>query len=231
MAFIKINYTGRIKDGQVFDSSVEETAKKEGVFDEKRTYAPMPVVVGEGQVIAGLDEALKNLKEGDKKKVEIPPEKGYGKREPSLVRLIPMKVFKQQKINPIPGMPVELDGRSARVQTVAGGRVRVDFNHDLAGKILIYDVEVVSEAKTESEKVNFLLERNFGTSENFNIQTAKKALTITLPEKVHRDRSALVMKASFAAEAFKLLNLAEVDYKEVWKSPKKEEKKEAPDKE
>ena len=226
MRFIKIDYVAEVQGSGVFDTTDKNKAEKEGIVDEKREYCPAPVIVGEGQVIKGLDEELVKLKVGDKKKVEIPPEKAYGARDPNMLRLIPMKVFKKEKINPVPGMPVELDGRPARIQTVAGGRVRVDFNHDLAGKTLIYDVKIVSEAKNDKEKVEFLVEKNFGTVEGFDVKATGKKVSVGLPETIYRDRALLVKKASLSAELFRFLETADVTFTEVWANPQKKVKEE-----
>jgi len=214
--FIKISYTGRVKDGRVFDTTSAEVAKKEGVFDEKKIYALLPVVVGGGQVIPGLDEKLKAMKKGDKKKVEIPPEKGYGKKDPKLVRLVPRAVFKKEKITPIPGMPIELDGRYARIQTVAGGRVRVDFNHELAGRTLVFEVKVEEKAGTDADKVRFLIERNFNDSKDFVVKLSAGTIEIKIPENAYKDRNILVRKASLAAEVFKYLSGNKIIFTEEW---------------
>lgn len=220
MDFVKIDYTAAVKDGGVFDTTDSEIAKKENIFDSKRVYGPLPVIVGEGQVVKGLDEILAGLNASDEREVEIPPEKAFGVRDASLIRLVPMKVFKQQGINPIPGMPVELDGRHARVQTVAGGRVRVDFNHELAGRTLKYKVKVVSKAVSDDEKARLLVERSFNESEGFAINLSGRKATIELPEKAFRDRNILFRKASLSAELFKYLSMEEVDYSERWVNPK-----------
>lgn len=222
MRFLKVSFTGRVKDGKVFDTTDEKIAKDEGIHNERKVYSPHPILVGSGSLIKGLDEALEKAKTGETKEVEIPPEKGYGQRSKELMRLIPMNVFKQQKINPIPGMPVELDGMPARVQTVAGGRVRVDFNHELAGKTLIFKYKVESEATTPKDKALFLVERNFGKADGFDAKITGKKVEVSLPEKVARDRAIVARKASFAADAFSHLEADEVDYTEVWKNPKKE---------
>ena len=227
MDFIKISYTGRIKDGRVFDTTDEDVAKKEKIYDSKRVYRPIPVIVGEKQVVEGLDEALKSVKVGEKKTVEVSPEKGYGARDPNMIRLVPIKFFKDQNISPIPGLPVEIDGRPARVQTVAGGRVRVDFNSDLAGKILVFDVEVTEKAKDDGEKVKYLVERSFNDDKDFDVKLTAKKLVLSIPEVAQHDRNLLIRKASFSAEAFKYLELDEVKFEEVWKNPKAEKKEEA----
>jgi len=226
MDFIKINYTGRIKDGQVFDTTDVETAKKEKIFDSRRVYKPLTVAVGQKQVIEGLDEELTSMKVGDKKTVTIPPEKAYGQKNLALVKLVPIKFFKQQNINPMPGLPVEIDGNHGRVQTVAGGRVRVDFNSDLAGKTLVFDVEVSEKAKDEQEKLTYLIERNFEDAKGFDTKVTGKKVTIALPKDAFHDRNILIRKAAITAEAFKLLELTEVTFEEKWENPKNEEKKE-----
>lgn len=230
MDFVKISYTAKVKDGGVFDTTIEDVAKKEKIFDSKRIYKPLPVIVGEKHVVEGLDEALEGMKKCEEKKVEVPPEKAFGQRNPALIRLVPLKLFKQQKMTPIPGMPVEIDGRMARVQTVAGGRVRVDFNHELAGRTVVYDIKVEEEAKTDKEKAAYLVERSFNDSQDFEIKVAGKKLELTVPEKAYHDKNLLVRKASFAAEAFKYLKMDEILYTEVWKNPEEKKKDSKPEK-
>jgi len=226
MDFVKISYTARIKEGKVFDTTSTDIAKKEGIFDEKKIYKPLAIVIGESQVVAGLDDVLKEMKINEKRTVEIPPEKAYGQRDPKLIRLIPLGAFKKQKITPIPGMPIELDGRIAKVQTVAGGRVRVDFNSELAGKTIVFDVKLEEKAKNDEEKVKYLIERSFNDSKDFEIKLKSKAVEITLPETASKDRNILLRKASLSAEIFKYLDPNEITFTENWKNPKKVEKKE-----
>jgi FKBP-type peptidyl-prolyl cis-trans isomerase 2 len=228
--FMRISYTGKVKDtGKIFDTTSEKVAKDEGIFNKEQSYGPLPIVLGEGQVIKGLEEILGEMKTGEKKTIEIPPEKAFGRRDPNLVRLVSRGLFKKHNINPIPGMVVELDGKPARIQTVAGGRVRVDFNSELAGKTVVYEVRVESIAKTKKEKVEYLLERSFNSSDGFGINLKEKSLKISLPEKVFKDRNVLVRKASFAGEIFKYLGVEEVIFEEHWmkkKSSDVERKKE-----
>lgn len=227
--FVKISYTGRIKDGKVFETTSEKIAKEEGIFNEKKIYQPLPIVVGEGQVIKGLEEALSSMKltpGEEKKNIEIPPEKAFGERDPNKVRLISRGQFKREGITPIPGMVVELNGRPARIQTVSGGRVRVDFNSELAGKIVVYDVKIEGIAKTKREKVNYLIERSFNRSDDFKVTLDKKnKVRINLPQRAFQDRNVLMRKASLAGEIFKCLKLGEVIFEENWKNPKIGKKK------
>ncbi len=142
---IEVKLVGRVKGGDVFESS------------EK----PAVIIAGKGKLIPGLDRAIVGMEEGEKKTVEIQPSDGYGERIPELVRLVPLSAFKNSGIKPAPGMVVNIDGYPARVLSVSGGRVRVDFNHELAGKTLVFDVEVTKVYKSPEEKVNALVKKWF----------------------------------------------------------------------
>ncbi|MFW6376081.1 MAG: FKBP-type peptidyl-prolyl cis-trans isomerase [Thermoplasmatota archaeon] len=78
--FVKVDYTGRLEDGTIFDSSIEEVAKKSNYYDENRNYEPLGFTVGQGELIPGFEDGVKGMSEGEKKEVEIPPEEGYGKK-------------------------------------------------------------------------------------------------------------------------------------------------------
>ncbi len=75
---VKVDYTGRLENGEVFDSSIEEEARKGGVYDDGRNYQPLEFKVGAGKVIKGFEEGVKGMKMNEKKEVEIPPEDAYG---------------------------------------------------------------------------------------------------------------------------------------------------------
>ncbi|MFP3871669.1 MAG: FKBP-type peptidyl-prolyl cis-trans isomerase [Candidatus Natronoplasma sp.] len=76
--FVEVDYIGRFKDGTVFDSSIEEVAEGSEYYDERREYGPLGFTVGEGEVIEGFEEGVKGMDVGEKKEIEIPPEKAYG---------------------------------------------------------------------------------------------------------------------------------------------------------
>lgn len=149
--FIKIEFVGRLESGEVFDLTDEDIAKKEDIYNKNLDYSPIPVIVGEGFVIEGLDEALQDMEVGEEKKVTIPPEKGFGKRNPNLVRTLSKNAFKRV---PKPGMVIATpSGARGRVQSISSGRVRVDFNNPLAGKNLKYEVKVNKKIKDDVKKV------------------------------------------------------------------------------
>ncbi len=150
---VLIDYVARIKDtNEVFDTTKEEVAKQAGIFDSNYKYRPLPVLIGAGFVIKGLEEALKNMEVGQSKKIEIPPEKAYGERDERLVKLIPESNFRDNNIEPIVGKYVQINNLTGKIVSVSGGRVKVDFNHPLAGKVVEYEVSVVKKVEDEAEK-------------------------------------------------------------------------------
>lgn len=184
--FIKIKFTGRIKEtGRIFDTNEKETAEKEGIFSERMIYAPVLSIVGENYVIKGVDESFLEHNVGDKYKINVPPEKGFGKRNPSLIKLIPMRFFKREKITPFPGMPVNIDRAIGTVRSVSGGRVIVDFNHPLAGKELIYEIAITEKITDKNEKIESLIMFHTGfVNQDFEIEISDKTLRIKIKKEM-----------------------------------------------
>jgi FKBP-type peptidyl-prolyl cis-trans isomerase 2 len=109
--------------------------------------APLDIVEGSGEVVPGLEEALMGMRPGESKRAIVPPEKGYGPIDPAKMKSMPASAFKDANGIPKPGMTVEgfENGAvaSARVVSVAGGRVAMDFNPPLAGKTLDFEIRVL----------------------------------------------------------------------------------------
>jgi len=156
--FVYISYVGRIKEsGEIFDVTSEEIARKEGVYNPEVKYGDVPVIVGAGFVIPGLDEALEKMSVGEKRIVEIEPKKAFGERREDLIKLIPESEFKKQNVDVKVGDFVSVNGIAGRVLSINAGRVRVDFNHPLAGKALIYEVEIKKQVTDTKEKIYAIL--------------------------------------------------------------------------
>lgn len=156
--FVYVDFIGRVKDtGEIFDLTKEDIAKKENIYDPKFKYHPVPIIVDAGFVLKGLDESLKEMKVGEKKTIEILPEKAFGERNPDFIKLIPLSVFKDQDIDPVPGRYVTVNRMNGKVVSIDGGRVRIDFNHPLAGKKLEYEIEIKSEITNAPEKVKTII--------------------------------------------------------------------------
>lgn len=156
--FVEIEYIAYDKDsGGIFDLTSEEMAKKEGIYDPKAKYGVLVVCIGEGFVLRGLDEALLGKDEGEECEVEIGAEKGFGKRDSKLMKLLSVSIFKKENVRPFPGLRVNLDGLIGTVRSVSGGRIIVDFNHPLAGHNLLYKVKIGKIIKDKQKKLDSLI--------------------------------------------------------------------------
>jgi FKBP-type peptidyl-prolyl cis-trans isomerase 2 len=144
---VTMEYTGRRTDGSVFDTSREAVAEESGLADDApdREYGPITVEIGAGRLIEGVEEAVIGHEEGDEISVEVPPEKGYG--HPSDDQIVEEDATEFAEMvgeDPAVGTYVETrEGAMGEVVAVDDENVRIDFNHQLAGETLEFDVEVV----------------------------------------------------------------------------------------
>lgn len=130
---VKVHYTGKLTNGEQFDSSAGR--------------APLAFTVGAGQMIAGFDKAIPGMSVGEKKTVTISPEEGYGHANKEAIIEFPRKnVPAEMQLKP--GMKLELRNESGQpfpvtVTDIKDDVIILDANHELAGKELIFDIELV----------------------------------------------------------------------------------------
>lgn len=172
--FIEIEFTGKTKDNEIFDSNIPEDLKKTQFNIEAK---PFVYSLGEGMFLEGVDNFLIG-KEIGKYKIELSPENAFGKREPKFIQMVPIKVFHEQKMNPIPGHVFNFDGKIGKIITVSGGRVLIDFNNPLAGKEIVYDLNVLRKVEKIEEKIKALNEFIFRKNFDFKIQDKKLILEV-----------------------------------------------------
>lgn len=134
---VKIEYTGTLDDGTVFDSSAEHGN-------------PLEFEVGSGQVIKGFDDAILGMSQGEEKQFSISPSDAYGEHDPTLVQKVPREVFPAD-VELAPGMLFEAglptgEKVPATITEVQEGVISVDLNHPLAGKRLTFKIKVSSVA-------------------------------------------------------------------------------------
>ncbi len=184
--FVYIDYIGKVKDtGEIFDLTKEDIAKKEGVYDPKIKYRPVPIIVDGGFIIQGMNDALKEMKVGEKKTVEIEPGKAFGERKAEFIKLIPIPVFKENNVDPTPGSYVTINRLNGRVISVDGGRIKVDFNHPLAGKKLEYEIEVKNEVTDTAERIKAIVNFHSGLlAEDLDVEIKAKEADIEIKNKI-----------------------------------------------
>lgn len=176
---VRFDYTLTI-DGTVTETSTEEKAKEHGIHQEGRTYEPLTFGVGGRQIIPGLEEEVVKHKEGDSFSVDIPAAKAYGERDAKKVQSVPMAQFKKQGVKPEPGQIINWNQQRAVVTRVAGGRVMVDANHELAGKDLSYDITITDVITDDEGKLEAVLNMMFPEGAKF--ENADDFLTIEVPD-------------------------------------------------
>jgi FKBP-type peptidyl-prolyl cis-trans isomerase 2 len=127
---VKVHYTGKFEDNQVFDTSKDKE--------------PLEFTLGEGQLIPGFENGLVGLTTGDKKTVELEPEQAYGPIRDELINDVPMdKLPEGVKQGQMLQAKTEQGEMNVVVTEIKEKTATVDANHPLAGKKLIFDLEVV----------------------------------------------------------------------------------------
>lgn len=166
--FVELEFVGKnLGNNEVFDTNIASEAKKIGL---EMNSKPFIISIGRGMVVKGFDEALEGKEVGKKYTIQISPDKAFGKRDSKLVRLIPMKVFVEQKIYPQPGMTLALDNNLVKVVSVSGGRVMVDFNNPVAGKEVEYEFTIKKLVTDDKEKVSAVQRLLFGHEFKFELE-------------------------------------------------------------
>lgn len=176
--FIEIEFTGKIRGGKIFDSNVKTEIEKSGL---KAKAEPFIFSIGQGMFLKGIDDFLIGKEPNKTYNIELSPENAFGLRDLKQIQLIPMKIFTQNKLNPSPGALFNFDGRVAKVLSVSGGRIRVDFNHPLAGQDLGYEIKILRKVDDISEKINAFNDFLFKKKFKFEIKDKKLILEVDAP--------------------------------------------------
>jgi len=228
-SLILVDYTSKVKDtGEVFETTIEEEAKKHSFYDPNVKYQSKLVSIGESWVIKGLDEALEQTSVGDKKTIEITPDKGFGERDTGKVRMIPLRKLGEDAEKVSIGDTIEVDNKKGVVRFIGSGRVQIDYNHRFAGKTVLYDINVLKELKTDDEKTSGILKRYLPVKEDkILFKKTGKTLDITIPEEMFRTDGLHAIKHFIQTDIFKFIpsletvNFIEIHVKQQTKSQEK----------
>ena len=158
---VLVNYIGK-SNGEIFDLTVQDKAEEEGLHREDRDYSPIPVLIGEEYVIEGFEDALLEMEVGDETEVEIDSERGYGARDSDKIETYPEKEFKKQDVQVRVGEELMIGNQRGKVISKGSGRVKIDFNHPLAGKDLEYWIEVKETVEDDEEKAEHIYNYRVG---------------------------------------------------------------------
>jgi len=154
--FIELDYTARtVEGGQLVDTTDPEVAAEEGVGEDEE-FAPRTIVLGEGHVFGAVEEGITGSEVGDSGTVTVAAEEAFGEFDDEEVRTV--SADKIPEDDRYPGAHVDIEGQHGHVETIIGGRARVDFNHPLAGEDIEYEWEVLDEVTDREERASALLE-------------------------------------------------------------------------
>ncbi len=208
---IKLSFTGRLDNGSVFDTTDEKVAKENDIYDEDRTYLPQTVVVGSNTLVLGLEEDLVGKKKGYKGTVTVPPEKGYGFRSLEMIETVPSKKFEKAVE---PGMWIEAGDRVGVVESVSGGRIRIDYNEPLAGKNLTFEYSIDDVIEDKDEKIKAVILGYVGPDAKYAVEG--EAVTIDVPSDYYLDKEWILGKVLIARFLTSFVGLKQVIYKETF---------------
>jgi peptidylprolyl isomerase len=223
--FIRIDFVAKVKEtGEVFDTTYEETAKKEHLFKEGEIYEPTLVVIGEGWVLKPLEESLQTMEIGKTAVVEITPEKAFGPRDAEKVKRVHLKQLLAKGLNPTVGGRIEYGGKMATVRTIGAGRVLLDYNPPLAGKTLVYEVTIREKLESVEEKILALIHRRVpGVDQTkFTYDIKDETVDVEMPEDAFYVEGIQVAKRGIALDIQKFVpDKTTVKFTETFKTEPK----------
>lgn len=178
---LEIDFVGKeLLNNSIFDTTMENVAKENNIYNKEKKYGSIIIITGEKELLEKVEKEIEKMKVGEEKIVFLNEKEGFGERKGDYVRILPLKVFQEQKINPVPGLIINTGNMLGKVQSVSGGRVRVDFNHPLAGRKLEYKIKLIKEIKNIKEKAEKIFEKYYSQIPNAKKEIKENILYITL---------------------------------------------------
>ena len=154
--FVRVAYTIRTADdGRVIDTTDEETAEDAEIDVDEYEFEPRVIALGAGHGFPSVEEAFVGASVGDEGTVDVPADDAFGEYDPDEVETV--KADKIPEDDRYPGAQVQIDNRQGHLETIIGGRARVDFNHPLAGEDLEYEYELLEAIDDREEQAAGML--------------------------------------------------------------------------
>jgi len=207
--FIELNYTGKLVDGTVFDTTEEKVARDSGIYDQKMKLGPATICVGEQQILPGLDQQLVGKEIGQEYIFKLNSEQAFGKRDIKRMRIMPASAFKEHNMKPYPGLQIDVDGEMGLVSRVSGGRIIVNFNHPLAGKDVVYIVKILHKITDKNKQItaylNYILKI---PADKIQVAISEQEATVTLPAQLPEQFTQIIGK-----KLAELVQLKEIKFK------------------
>ncbi len=227
---VELHYTIKVvEDGKeyVYETTREDVAREHGIYDEKKSYKPIWIIVGKSRLIDPLEKIIREMDVGEKREVIVEPEEAFGPYRRDLIVPVSIKRLRRAGIRPREGEEVEVGGRRGRIIRVTERFAYIDFNHPLAGKKLKIEVEILRKAETEDEKVKAIVLRYLPLKEEeVKVEIEDGKAEIELPGKVIVVRDLESALQTILANLYESTTLKEVEFEIKVTLPREEEAKE-----
>ncbi len=176
--FVEVEFTGKITNtDEIFDTNIKAQAEKANL--NAKDIKPFVLAVGHKMLPKGFDDDIEGKELEKEYTLDLKPEDAFGKRNPQMVRMIPTKLFHEQKIDPQRGMQLSLDGQLVKILSSDRGRTLVDFNNPLAGKPVTYTYKLNKQITDDKEKINAMQEFLFRKQFEFDLKDKTVTFKIT----------------------------------------------------
>ena len=179
--FVEIEFTGKISStDEIFDTNIESDAKQSNL--DIKDIKPFVLSVGHKMLPTGFDNDIIGKEIETKYSLNLKPENAFGTRNSQMVKMIPTKFFHEQKIEPVRGMQLSVEGQVVKILSSDKGRTLVDFNNPLAGKEIIYIYKINKIITDQKEKINAIQEFLF--HKIFEFKVGDKIIIFKVEKKV-----------------------------------------------
>ncbi|VVB66322.1 FKBP-type peptidyl-prolyl cis-trans isomerase [Candidatus Gugararchaeum adminiculabundum] len=138
---VSVEYIGKLENGTVFDTNMQDEAVKAGL-PLRPVYEPLQFTAGAGRMIKGFDEGVIGMKVGETKTLTIAPEDAYGQPDPKKIISVELSKIPNGDKLKVGDTLYTAQGMPGKVIAIDNGNAEIDFNHQLAGKTLVFEVTV-----------------------------------------------------------------------------------------
>jgi len=222
------------EDKELFETTSESLAREHNIFKEGAVWGPAPLIVGAGRLIKGLEGSVMAAEAGKEVELSIPPSEAYGDRDPkkveihSLGEVLRLPQFRKGEEEPEPGKRIIMGNKAGTIMSIRGGRVRIDFNHDLAGKTLKYKYTVRSKAEAPLEKVQAIIEMHYGRPGDFKVHVHEHHAEITVMEQCKYDPQWMLTKLQVVSDLREYAGMHKISLIEEYAKPAEKPAEPAP---
>jgi len=237
-------------DGKsLFETTDESLAREHDLYEDGRPYKPVAMVVGAGRQLPGLETSLLQAEVGKRYELNLEAKEAYGERRADLVRTYSAREFRRSDVTPLEQgitkeglveaivsgdirgsvhIPISIGGKIGNIVLVTAGRVRVDFNHRLAGRRIKMDYTVTKRLEGQRERCEAILGMHYqkATPDEFNITLRGSTITLEVPPVCKYDPVWLVAKYAIIKDLMDYTTTGAIRVVEVHKKEEKKEEEE-----